>query len=827
MRYPLAGGGKRIRPRLCLAAARAGGADPATALPAAAAIELIHTFSLVHDDLPALDDDDERRGRPSLHVAHGEAVAILAGDGLLNAAYRIAAEQLDAPPKVRLAGGRRAGGGRRRHDRRPVPRRGGPRARRRGARPAAPSQDGLADLGRRRRADCTSPGSTTTPSGRTGRSLRSWGSCSRSSTTSSTPPPTSGDTCAATGSTAPAAWPRRPGPGRSSSSPPARARRTSSRGSWPRWRTGRRERRDRRRGGGARRRARAAVDRASPPSPPRRRPAGRRRRRRVVGAAAVVVPRHAERRRGSGADRRAGRPPGRLRVPAHARRPGRHLAGRRPLGRGRVALGPARGARRGRRDGASRRRRRASSQRAACATSRWRSWPGTPTRCGSTSAAACARPSSSSFASAASRMATKRRLDVLLVERGLVETRSRAQALIMAGRVHVDGAPVTKAGTPTAGDAAVELIAPPRYVSRGGEKLETALARVRGRRRRRAVPRRRRLDGRVHRLPPPARRGRRGRARRRAETSSTSASRRPAGDGDRRDERPRRSTARRCRSGPTLVTADVSFISLRLVLPAVLACAEPPWRALVLVKPQFEAGRGPTSAGASCATRRCAGRVLQEFCAFRHRQRLGRPRRVRFLCAGARPGIASTSCTLASPAHPCQEDQTADVADQIERTPSPPVTGVAVARAAVLTHGRPEVIGDAPERLRARRRPLRRRDRRRATTPTSSSCWAATARCCGRSSAGSAPASPASASTSAGSGSSPASPASDLEQGLERAFAGGYEVLDLPTLVGDAGGDARDRRQRHRADERRCWAGWRSSSGASTASRWASWAATA
>jgi geranylgeranyl diphosphate synthase type II len=102
MRYPLAGGGKRIRPRLCLAAARAGGADPAAALPAAAAIELIHTFSLVHDDLPALDDDDERRGRPSLHIAHGEAVAILAGDGLLNAAYRLASERLEAPPKVRL-----------------------------------------------------------------------------------------------------------------------------------------------------------------------------------------------------------------------------------------------------------------------------------------------------------------------------------------------------------------------------------------------------------------------------------------------------------------------------------------------------------------------------------------------------------------------------------------------------------------------------------------------------------------------------------------------------------------------------------------------------
>jgi geranylgeranyl diphosphate synthase, type II len=102
MTYPLAGGGKRIRPRLTLAAARAGGAEPATALPAAAAVELIHTFSLVHDDLPALDDDDERRGRPSLHVAHGEAVAILAGDGLLNAAFRLAGERLDAPAEVRL-----------------------------------------------------------------------------------------------------------------------------------------------------------------------------------------------------------------------------------------------------------------------------------------------------------------------------------------------------------------------------------------------------------------------------------------------------------------------------------------------------------------------------------------------------------------------------------------------------------------------------------------------------------------------------------------------------------------------------------------------------
>jgi geranylgeranyl diphosphate synthase, type II len=90
MRYALDGGGKRLRPVLCLATAEAAGADPRDALPAAAAIELVHTFSLVHDDLPALDDDDERRGRPSVHVAFGEAEAILAGDALLAEAGRLA-----------------------------------------------------------------------------------------------------------------------------------------------------------------------------------------------------------------------------------------------------------------------------------------------------------------------------------------------------------------------------------------------------------------------------------------------------------------------------------------------------------------------------------------------------------------------------------------------------------------------------------------------------------------------------------------------------------------------------------------------------------------
>ena len=90
MRYALEGGGKRIRPVICLATAEAAGGRAEDALPAAIALELVHTFSLVHDDLPAIDDDDERRGRPSAHVAHGEGVALLAGDALLGEALRLA-----------------------------------------------------------------------------------------------------------------------------------------------------------------------------------------------------------------------------------------------------------------------------------------------------------------------------------------------------------------------------------------------------------------------------------------------------------------------------------------------------------------------------------------------------------------------------------------------------------------------------------------------------------------------------------------------------------------------------------------------------------------
>jgi len=80
MRYSVLGGGKRVRPALCMAAARAMGSQESTALAPACALELIHAYSLVHDDLPAMDDDDLRRGRPTAHIAFDEASAILAGD---------------------------------------------------------------------------------------------------------------------------------------------------------------------------------------------------------------------------------------------------------------------------------------------------------------------------------------------------------------------------------------------------------------------------------------------------------------------------------------------------------------------------------------------------------------------------------------------------------------------------------------------------------------------------------------------------------------------------------------------------------------------------
>ena len=103
MRYSLLAGGKRIRPVLALATAAATGASPRSVLPAAAAIELIHTYSLIHDDLPAMDDDALRRGRPTSHVVFGDNVAILAGDGLFAEALRLFCERQEGPADRVLA----------------------------------------------------------------------------------------------------------------------------------------------------------------------------------------------------------------------------------------------------------------------------------------------------------------------------------------------------------------------------------------------------------------------------------------------------------------------------------------------------------------------------------------------------------------------------------------------------------------------------------------------------------------------------------------------------------------------------------------------------
>jgi len=193
-------------------------------------------------------------------------------------------------------------------------------------------------------------------------------------------------------------------------------------------------------------------------------------------------------------------------------------------------------------------------------------------------------------------MAAKRRLDAILVERGLVESRSRAQALVMAGRVHVDGAPVTKAGTPTADDAAVEVISPPRFVSRGGEKLETALAGLGV-----DVAGERCLDvgastgGFTDCL---------------LQNGAASVVAVDVGYGqlherlraDPRVEVHDRTNVRELAPGAlgdpfAVIVADLSFISLRLVLPALLGLAAPGATLVPLVKPQFEAGRTAAAKG--------------------------------------------------------------------------------------------------------------------------------------------------------------------------------------------------------------------------------------
>lgn len=103
MSYSLFAGGKRVRPILCIAAAESLGADLSGLMPVAASLEFIHTYSLIHDDLPAMDNDDLRRGKPTNHIVHGEAQAILAGDGLLTMAF----ELLSSPDLGTLLGTRK------------------------------------------------------------------------------------------------------------------------------------------------------------------------------------------------------------------------------------------------------------------------------------------------------------------------------------------------------------------------------------------------------------------------------------------------------------------------------------------------------------------------------------------------------------------------------------------------------------------------------------------------------------------------------------------------------------------------------------------------
>ena len=102
MRYSLLAGGKRLRPILCLAACELAGGDAELAMPTAVALEMIHTMSLIHDDLPAMDDDDLRRGRPTNHKVYGEAVAILAGDALLTRAFEMVSLRSPGVPPDRL-----------------------------------------------------------------------------------------------------------------------------------------------------------------------------------------------------------------------------------------------------------------------------------------------------------------------------------------------------------------------------------------------------------------------------------------------------------------------------------------------------------------------------------------------------------------------------------------------------------------------------------------------------------------------------------------------------------------------------------------------------
>ena len=258
--------------------------------------------------------------------------------------------------------------------------------------------------------------------------------------------------------------------------------------------------------------------------------------------------------------------------------------------------------------------------------------------------------------------AVRTRLDVALVERGLVESRSRAQALVMAGRVLVDGAAAGKAGTPVGAETRLELVAPPRFVSRGGEKLETAFDRfgldVRGVE---CVDVGASTGGFTDCLL----------AHDAAAVCAVDVGRGQLHERIAADPRvivldgvnARHLTPGDLPFAPAFAVVDVSFISLRLVLPAVIACCAPQWQAVALVKPQFEAGRRHLRRGVVRDTA-VRAEVLHELASFV----TGSGHAILGVCDSLHPGPAGNReylLHIASPGHPRTPPKPIDVATQI------------------------------------------------------------------------------------------------------------------------------------------------------------------